>query len=250
MKYAIRIIFALFVIVMSAIGVLAEEETSNTIQYNHIGFTVDASLATNANILNVPADSEMTFPPEPQHTVFRLYNALPVPESLYDSFTVVTVYPIADMDGFEQYQAMAEDLSQLLAERPELSAYTESLAFMPIATHGQVLHTRTQYVETDNVKGISYVTAILAAAEPFLSDSFYYTFQGISTDGNYYISVVTHLTTTLYPAEAEPVELSFYDEFDQYLVEATDLLNNAPLDAFSPALPSVESLIASLHINQ
>jgi hypothetical protein len=127
------------------------------------------------------------------------------------------------------------------------SADAQNLPYVPVLTHGQIIHARAHYIETENVKGIAYILQVNAAAEPFLSNSFWYTFQGISSDGEYYINATFKLTTDLFPLETggEFDPAAFSENLESYYSESISILNAAAPDDFSPSLSEIDEMIES-----
>ncbi|MBZ0281083.1 MAG: hypothetical protein K8L97_10100 [Anaerolineae bacterium] len=252
MKYKL-IVLVLLLAMLGIIPTLAQETATHNVSYNGFSFSLDGSLANNINITQYPGDPAELGPggAEVKHTAFTFYNQFPVPESIFDSAGGIRVYNTADFAGYTEVEARFQALQNLLTEKPDLASYTtaesEVLPFIPVFPAGQTIRARAQYVETDAVKGISYLTAYQEAAEPLLSDTVFFTFQGFSTDGQHYITVIIKLNTSLFPAEmsADFDMATFVDNLPAYLNDSMAQLNAAASDAFSPSLTTLDSLVAS-----
>jgi hypothetical protein len=121
------------------------------------------------------------------------------------------------------------------------------LPFMPVFPAAQVMRARARYVDTAAVAGISFVTAYRQDASPFINNEFLYTFQGLSTDGTYYVSAIFRLMTDLFPSEL-PADFdyeAFAASLMDYFTDSTALLNDATPEAFSPSLTTVDAVIQS-----
>lgn len=238
-------------LMLAAAPALAQENTAVRVGFGSFSFSPDPALAGNVNIVRQPADVETTFPPQPAHTAFYLYNGMSAPFSFADSAGTIFLYRIADLPFAVEHQQQAEALRILLAERPDLatlSATDAPLPFLPVFPAGQVIRARTAYAETPAMTGIRFVTAYAQAQEPFLADSFLYTFQGISADGQYLISILIPLTAGMFPAEPDPsfgvVELQA--DVAGYMLESAALLNDATPGDFSPTLDVLDALVDSI----
>ena len=249
------LLFALLLVV--ALPAAAQGAMPHTVTFDGIRFSYDNSLAGGVNITAQAGDAETTFPPEVGHVQFLLYVAPPVPESLFDAVGGLRVYRVADFaqPGFEAAAGQLEQLQNLIAASDfDLAVYqtdvaeSPNLPFMPVIAAGQTLRAQAAYLGGDNVYGIRYVTAWQEAAEPLLSHSLLYTFQGLSQDGAYYISAIFPLETALLPAEtAADFDMAIFVEgLAQYQADTTAALNAAAPGDFSPALDQLDALVQSI----
>ncbi|MCI0349824.1 MAG: META domain-containing protein, partial [Acidobacteriales bacterium] len=176
------------------------------------------------------------------------------PESIFDAPSAIRVYRTADFGPYEIPFQQLQQLQTLLAERPDLAQFmavaaedmnANNLPFMPVLNAAQVIRARAQYVETPALQGISYVTAYRQDASPFIGNEFLYTFQGISADGTYYVSMMSRLNTGLFPSEipADFDPAAFAETMNDYLAESIATLNAATPDDFAPALSVLDALV-------
>ena len=136
-------------------------------------------------------------------------------------------------------------LEQFMQTNPDANNYV--LPFLPVMPAAQVIRARVGLLQLDTVGGISYVTAYRQDASPFTATEFLYTFQGISTDGQYYVSAVFRLNTELFPAEI-PADFdmnAFIAGIQDYFAESISTLNAAAPDDFTPSLDTLDALFAS-----
>jgi hypothetical protein len=248
----------MLLLALCALPVYAQDNTSNTVTFNGISFSFDISLAMNVNISHTPGDPvDFEAPGGPQvgHTEFMLYSDA-FPASSLEAPASIRVYNTADFAGYTFFEERLQQLQTLLSERPDLSAYMtvaedlseNALPFLPVFPAGQVIRARAQYVETAAVNGIAYVTVYRQDASPFTGDEFMYTFQGLSTDGQYYVSAIFRLTTDLFPAEPEPdfdME-AFMAGINEYFMESITTLNEAAPEDFTPSLATLDAVIQSI----
>lgn len=236
-----------------AFPVLAQDASSNTVAFGDVSFSFPSALATNVNIIQNAGGGETTFPPEAPHTRFYLYNGFPpVPESLFEQAAVVTVYRTANLAGTAEAAAALQQLQTLLNDRPDLAQYMtvdadggQWLPFLPTVAAGQVIRARVQYVETPALRGILYVTVYRQDVSPFRSDEFFYTFQGLSQDGQFYVSAILNFDTTLFPAQPEDFDPTTFDAV-AYYTQSVEQLNQAGGEAFTPSLSLLEPIVQSM----
>ena len=251
-----RTITALLLFILAAVPALAQD---NQVAFNGLQFSYDPALGISVNIAVIPGDPVDDAGPgfsDAAKTQFTLYDPGEPTASLLDTGGV-RIYRMADIAQYDFLQAEAERLQSLLAERPDLAAVQRpadqpalgTLPYMPVLPHGQTLAARAQYVETEALAGISYLAAYPAALAPFVSQDFLYTFQGISTDQQYYVTVTFPLHTRLFPETLEGVDFdmaTFQQNYAPYLVETSAQLAAADPDAFAPSLDHLEALVQSI----
>jgi hypothetical protein len=253
----IRIAVIILLLALVVVPVLAQEDAANTLSFNGFSFSFDPALAANVNMTQLPGDPVESAGPgfsDAANTQFILYQPGDFDDSLFDTGGV-RLYRMADIAQYDFLLAEVERVQGLLDERPELSEFEPAindpsvggLPYMPILTHGQTLTARAQYVETSAVTGISYLTNVSAALEPFTRRSFFYTFQGISADGEYYITVTIILDTALFDEALEGFDpAKFQEEWPTYLAESITTLNEAEPADFSPSLDLIDALVKSI----
>ena len=232
-----------------ALPAFAQEDPQHTVAFDDFSFRYDTTIAVDVNITYQSAEElSDIFPTMAPHIQFLLYSGDSAPAFPAEAPGLIRVFSTADFD--EAQSGVLAQLQTLLDERPDLAGYMTAdttLPFLPIFPAGQVMRARAQYVETDAVTGISYVTAYMQALEPFTSSSFIYTFQGVSNDGAHYVSAIFRLNTDLFsdelPSDFDMAEFS--EQYEIYLAESIAALTDADADAISPSLDTLDALIAS-----
>lgn len=235
--------------------VAAQEQMTNTVNFNGFSFSFNSALGTNVNISYFPGDPVEGAGPgfsDASRTQFILYQPGQIDDSLFDTGGVV-IYRMQDLVQYPFLQAEVERLRMLLDDRPNLAQFAEgsfgqaaSLPYLPILTHGQVFTARATYIETPAVTGVSYLTEVSAAIEPLGGSFFLYTFQGISTNDEFYVTVTIMLDTGLFPIQEEFDPVAFQENWPTYLVESVTILNEAESLDFVPSLDLLDALVRSL----
>lgn len=237
------------ILLMGLIAFSAFSQEVHTISFD--GFSFETALAQNFNIEQYAGDPPENGPgfADAPHTTITLYNDPTRPEAS------ISIYRIADLAPYPFLEKHASALQSLLVERPDLSLFeitnengmADVLPHVPVLPHGQILNARVEYVETDSVQGIKYITVSSAAREPF--SEFTYTFQGMSQDGQYYITVNLPLETVLFPVEPVDPEI-FAQQWPEYLAESVATLDAAAPDAFMPTLDTLDALVQTFTFDQ
>jgi hypothetical protein len=158
--------------------------------------------------------------------------------------------------GNEARESQIIQMQSLLDQRPDLASYMtmdstilNALPFLPVFPAAQVIRARAQYVETDAVMGISYITVYRQDIGPFIASEFMYTFQGMSKDGMYYISAMFPVEPSMFPAEYPVVDLTTFDMV-AYANDSIAQLNAAVPEDVTPSLTSVDAVFASFAFAQ
>ncbi len=251
---------AILVLSTGILTSFAEDNTTHTIAYDGFSFSYNTELGKNINVVHYagdPVDDAVPAFSDAAYTQFLFYNDAPATEGMFDHGGI-RLYQTEDLAAYSFMNDVVTQLQTLVDEQSDLASYMEisqdalfSLPFLPIATHGQVIRARAEYVETDAIRGISYITAYQAAAEPFLNNSFLYTFQGVSTDGQYYVSVIFPVTIDAFPAEvsADFDMMAFQESLPNYYNDSMNTLNALEAEAI-PGLSSLNELVQSIAFNR
>jgi hypothetical protein len=247
-------VLAALLLVLTAIPVFAQEEPLNTVSYNGFTFSFDSSLGNNVSIIQYLTDLTDVMPSDAKQTHFVLSND----QWVMDSIVGIRVYKMADLTSFNHTQQQVTKLQQLLAERHDLgqfettsentNAQDNTLPFLPVIAAGQTLRARVHYVGTPELSGISYITAYQQAAQPLVQADALYTFQGMTADGAYYVSVVFRVQPEAFPGEiaADFNYEAFLADIAPYFDETTTQLNAATPASFAPSLQALDDLTQSI----
>jgi hypothetical protein len=117
-----------------------------------------------------------------------------------------------------------------------------NLPTLPDPHARQVFHAQETILSFKNGNGIRYLTSYSQAAFPSISGNLLYTFQGLTNDGKYYISVVMPIELAgLDPAPENA------DQYPNYLSTTVDRLRQ-PGNPFNPSIESLDALVQSLTV--
>jgi hypothetical protein len=242
-------------------GQALAQDAPSTVSFNGVSFSFDPTLGSSVNITSVPAQSSAQATvgvAAPAHTVFAIYGTrqetAKTPKT--GNGPVVRVYRVSDLSGFAEYSNALTSLQNLMSQRPDLTTYMApttnannlSLPYLPAAQAGQPLRARAQYVSTSEVQGVSYLTGFRQDVSAFASKDFWYTFQGLSADGQWYVSVVTPVKASMFPKKVKAKDNNFKnaDDYTTYLTDAISKLNTGDDSAFTPPLTAIDALVQSI----
>lgn len=164
------------------------------------------------------------------------------------------VYPLEAYAQMEPYVGeQIADLQNLLDSRPALNTMT-SLPYVLRLGASQVFVGRAGYVEGTNISGIHYLTLFAQSAPPLQRDSLAYTFQGITTDGAYYVSLTMPVMVNSLPEVGDPIPYTVdEDELETYrrYVEARrTIVDSADPSSVQPSMTSLSQIALTLAIDE
>lgn len=110
-----------------------------------------------------------------------------------------TSAPILYVFPVEQYEALSEDaaaeitlLRDLLVARP--AEVTGELPFLPMYQAVASYHSDPTYLDFKNGSGVSYMARVDHDHSLATDETFFYTFQGLTDDGQFYVATLIPLT--------------------------------------------------------
>lgn len=211
--------------------------------------------------------------------VSRGVNARVIPETLasqdvplwavspeYTEF-ILDGYPVqadreAEINVFavEAFTALVPDVAQsveslkiLLANEPPAP---EEIPIPQIRGAAQVFRARVHYLPFHNGTGVGFITQYAQDITAIFNGAAFYTFQGLTDDGAYYVSAILPITAPFFGAR--------YDDFDGYIVDysaanmadqyrayldgMTVQINEATPEAFTPSLGALDETLQSLQV--
>ncbi len=257
MRKWIPIVFAL--LLMSALPTFAQLDAS-TVAFNEVAITFPSALATNVNIVRYPGDDPALGGPggpQPPFVDFLFYSQPPAPEGIFD-LGGVRVYRVAEMAAYPDSLREVERLQTLLAERPDLAASMVAstgaddvtLPLLPVLPAAQIIRAQAVYLETTALQGVAYITVYRQDASPLVSDDFLFTYQAISRDGRFYVSVIFSVAVGFFP-ETVPADVdidAFVANLEANYNADIATLNSATSADFAPALDLLALLIQGIEI--
>lgn len=219
---------------------------------NGIGFTFAPGVAQNVNAETVPAavvDQPSGIPGEvyPQHTKFT-FNGYPLSGTFHSPY--ILVYPAKEYADINP-SAVSEinELKQFLLEKPTTA---EKIPFMPFWMAAQMFHSNVAFISFKGGSGVRFLTMYGQAYYPVNNNSMFYTFQGLTDDGAYYIAAVLPVSHPSLPATENDVPGGDFDAFvaniETYWAETAANLEAQPLNSFTPDLSLLDAMFASFTI--
>ena len=167
-------------------------------------------------------------------------------------------------EGFHQAQIRIFSVQEFRAVNPEagnrLDRMQELLASDPVnPDEFFVVHfwnamryfvAQGMPLDFQNGRGVRYISQYGQAAMPIGYPEMFYTFQGLTDDGAYYVSVIVPVSHPSLPeTEAVTLDDSFYENWENYLQETRVQLDGQAPESFVPSLLELDKMVASLRVN-
>ncbi|NMC52976.1 MAG: hypothetical protein GYA48_05010 [Chloroflexi bacterium] len=229
----------------------APDENKRVSNVNGVYFEYPEWLASDvaANIYDAPPPNadDPYFLVEVDHRIFEFQNY-----HLEDHFLtpLINIYPLEEFQQVNPGAAAQITLLKDLISWQGLGASRpDGLPFLPIFNAAQSFFTKVEFINTDSVNGLRYLTQYQQATYPIQNGQMIYTFQGITTDGKYYVSAVfPESHAILEPYDDFEYTAEFEENFMDYLREIGEQLRAEPDESFSPGLDALDGVIESLRV--
>ena len=82
---------------------------------------------------------------------------------------------------------------------------------------------------------------------PINNQELLYTYQGLTSDGHYYVAVVLPINLPGLPADAQDTN-NLPSDFAKYVADTADLLDQQPAGTFTPDLVKLDAMIESIEV--
>ena len=230
------------------------------IEYEGISFAFDSALADSVAVADYPAVNDDVQIPSPAFTEFTFDGYMAGDYLMVAPMPRIDVYAIEGFGDFPAFIAQLDELTRLLAERPDLNQYVATdfadltalaLPFLPTLPAAQVFRVLPQYIEVDGIRGIRYLVYFSQAPNPIEEGEVFYTFQGITSDGQHYVSLMLPVDTNAITLEAPTVDVEdFAAAYQQYLQDVVGAINATGGEGFSPSLRTLDALAQSVSVSR
>lgn len=230
-------------------GTTAPEATAVPATDESLTITLDTgSIATGfvtETIAAIPAGDVPYWEVLPEYTQLTL-QGYPISDHLM--MPQVFIYPVKALgETNEGAGQIVASLQTLLGSPQEITP----MPFLPLFNASQVMHAHVHYLDFKSGQGLRYLTEFDQGIVPINSYELIYTYQGLTSDGQYYVAAVLPVNHPSLPENEnitgnEPPEFS--SDFPAYLANVTGGLNPQAADTFTPDLTQLDAMMSSLEI--
>lgn len=149
----------------------------------------------------------------------------------------VTAFSVSGLSSVNpEIYRRAVDLTAMINAANEgtgIAAFTAPIPFLPYQEATQLVQLAPMRLDPVNGTGIRFVTAYGNQGEPISNDNLFYTFQGMSHDGRFYISATIPINNTMINGPTDPTTVDW---------------SNVPADSWQPALETLDAIVLSVQI--
>jgi len=225
------------------------------VSYENISLVIPggvASSATTETMTSVDTNSGAPWEIAPTHWRFTL-TGYPLQGKFLEP--QVYVYPA---DEYAQINSTAgeqiERIKKALAGSPLLK---ETLPNVPFFNAEHIIAAKIQMLPFQNGSGVRELTQYDQYPAPINNHELFYHFEGLTTDGKYYVIAILPITAPVLAEDEKPESTiptggvpipSNTGPMDVYYFSVTEKLNSLEPDSFTPSLTTLDTLIQSIFV--
>jgi len=224
-----------------------------TVSYRGIRMQYDRSIASTVRGAVVPAMQGHT--PDldiPEHLRF-IFDEIALSSVPDPREPQLLIFPIDDFRLLDSKRAdtLLDALNELLIEKP--LDLNQQIQLMPQITGEAIAQIHARYLRFAHGEGVRFLTAYSDETGALHNESLFYTFQGLSSDKKFYISMFfpVEIQETLNTSEQDTSgedSITAEDKQEEDPFDWVNLLEKMPDRSFSPNLNLLDSMIKSLEL--
>lgn len=164
---------------------------------------------------------------------------------------LIYVLPVAETAEISQYASINISTLQYLLEDTETNLDEEEfLPFLPVFNAAQIFNALAERMESENGSGIRYLALYSQGLVGIDNYNIFYTYQGLSVDGKYYIAAVLPINSSLLPETiSTPEELEgLTQDYEVYLANVKELMEVEDGGVLTPSLEGLDAMMRSIKI--
>jgi hypothetical protein len=212
---------------------------------NEISFYLDPSLASSVQCETIPQFISPTgIGTNPQYTKVSLLGYV-----LADRF-MKPVISVFSLDKFSQIlpDAINADIPALQALIAGGAPGSNDLPLLPVQYARQLFFAQYAVVPFTNGSGYHIVTEYAQAYYPVTNHEMFFSYQGITLDGKYWISIILPISHPSLPENGDNPPADLTTNPDPYYAQMTSQLNAVLPESFNPSIVKLGLLIKSITI--
>ena len=134
----------------------------------------------------------------------------------------IFIYPVQELGQVNEGAAKVVASLQTLLQSPQ---EIQNMPYLPLGNDQQVMHAQVQYLDFKNGQGLRYLTEFAQGIVPITNSRLVYTYQGLTSDGKYYVAAVLPVNHPSLPADenaTDNIPLEFSSDFPAYLANVVN----------------------------
>jgi len=129
----------------------------------------------------------------------------------------------------------------------------KDLPFLPSLNAGQMFHAQYQVLPFGSGGGVRYLTLLAQYYAPINNHDLFYTYQGVTNDGKYWVSAILPINNPILPDNGDtPPGGQTWDQFtnnySSYIADLTVQLNSQASGNYTPSLAMLDALVSSITV--
>jgi uncharacterized protein YjbI with pentapeptide repeats len=238
--------------------IFSSEHVATAVDYQGVHFEYDSTLAESVWPETAPAEEGAPDSPGwlvwPEHVQIT-FASVREPGSprigsmgpfTHPQIMVFPAHQYGLMSDFAQDEI--ENLEALLEARPPASP--DTLPLLPLINAAQVIHSQARYLDFQNGSGVRFLTQYSQDIYPIVNQHLFYTFQGLTQDGAYYVAAAFPIDAAGLPDEPDISDWNAFSAgYQDYLTATVSQLDALASDEFEPDLALLDRVIQSLSIS-
>lgn len=227
------------------------------VSFENVSFILPADVASNALAGKVPAVNEVDWTLEnaPEHIKFQLDGY-----RLYDTFHDPRILIIPVQGYIEINEGASRSIANLQAILNGSAAPTaENLPHISSFNAGQLFAAQIQVIQFQGGSGVRFLSEYGQYFATANNTDLFYQFQGLTSDGKYYILAILPVSHPLLAVEENPeayvpeggIPFPGYENesaLKNYYTDVINLFNSTAPDGFTPSLTNLDAMIQSITI--
>jgi hypothetical protein len=219
---------------------------------NELALFLDPALASGFGCQTLPevgGQDNPGFEVNPQYTELTLTGYV-LSDRFFDP--KISVYPVQRFSELlpEVIPLKLAALQALIGGGP---IGDKGLPLLPNFNAGQEFFTQYKGISFGSGNGIRYFTQYSQYFDPINNHELFYTFQGLTSDGKYWISAILPISNPILPADGNSPpngqsQEEFGNNFTTYITDIATQLNSQPPENYSPTITMLDALVASIRI--
>jgi hypothetical protein len=231
------------------------------VSFENISFVIPSGLATGATPEAMPAVGEGGAPWEiaPAHAKITL-TGYPIQGTFFEPH--ILVIPAAEYEA-STHPSAAQTIERIRVLLSESTVPTnDQVPGVPMFNATKVFGSQIARVNMQNGGGVRMVTTYAQGVNPISNYDLMYQFQGLTSDGSYYVIANLPINASFLAAQQDPgaplpeggipfpdLSTANADQINAYVQAVADRLNGADPESFQPQLSQLDALIQSIQVS-
>lgn len=224
---------------------------------NELSFYMDPALGSGYECETVPESASSDIPMDvfiyPAHTELTI-QTYPLTQTQFTP--QVRIYPVNRFSELlpDVVPRRVSDLESLISSGTWSSG---ELPFLPPLPMIQTFFSHATVISFNGGQGVRFIADYNESRHPMSNRTIFYTFQGLTNEGMYWVAVTLPISSPSLPADADFNTLpegytieSWSQNYSSYVSDVKDVLEARAPDSFFPTINSLDSLIRSITVKQ